>query len=193
MGLVKAANNFDPFKDADFKTYAYIRVRGAVIDELRSWSFTPTGTNKKLKELAQVYQQLEEDLGHLPSDKQIADCMSITVDELYKLYEKSRCHNFLSLQKQGDDGVGLGDMISDDSEDTPSSRLDKQELAAKLTEAILNLPERHKQVVVLYYQQELTMKEVAEVLEITESRVSQIHASAIFKLQSKLRIFCDYE
>lgn len=193
LGLVKAAKNFDPFKDADFKTYAYIRVRGSVIDELRSWSFTPTGTNKKLKELERVYQQLEDELGVLPSDEQIAECMSISIEDLYKLYESSRGHNFLSLHKQSEDGFGFNDTLPDESVDSPGSKLDKHELATKLKEEILKLPEKHKQIIVLYYQQELTMKEVAQVLEITESRVSQIHASAIYKLQSKLRIFDDTE
>ena len=190
IGLIKAAQAYDPYKDADFKTYAYIRIRGAVIDELRSWTFTPSKVNKKIHELEAACHELHLELGTFPDDNQIAQRMDISVDELYKLYDSSRGQSFLSLDRQSDDGFSFADTMKSDI-DSPSHRLDKEELVSQLTHAVLELPEKQRQIIVLYYQQELTMKEVANVLDITESRVSQLHSSAIFRLQVKMKEFND--
>lgn len=187
VGLVKAAKNYDESHNADFKTYAYIRVRGAVLDELRKWSFVPADHTKKIKQLDQTIQDLTNRLGAAPTDEQIANEMQIDTDELYGIMNKSRAKNFLSLDDSSQEKSELGGIFANKNATQPYENLEKQETLKKLTEAITRLPVNHRRVIVLYYQQELTMKQIAEVLSVTEPRVSQLHSSAVFRLSVKLK------
>ena len=187
VGLVKAARNYDESHKADFKTYAYIRVKGAVLDELRKWSFISPGQSKKIKWLSETVQSLTKHTGSSPSDEQIAQTMAISLDELYEIMEKSRAREFLSLDESPEGNAVLGNIFANQDAPQPSENLEKKETLKKLSEAIMQLPTNHKRVVVLYYQQELTMKQIAQVLSVTEPRVSQIHSSAIFRLSVKLK------
>jgi RNA polymerase sigma factor for flagellar operon FliA len=187
LGLVKAAKNYDESHNADFKTYAYIRVRGAVLDELRKWSFVPADHSKKINKLDETIQDLTNRNGYSPSDEQIANQMQITTDELYEIMNKSRARNFLSLDDSSQGSSEFGSIFANNNASQPYQNLEKQEAVEKLSEAITRLPENHRRVIVLYYQQELTMKEIAEVLSITEPRVSQLHSSAVFRLSVKLK------
>jgi len=141
LGLVKAARAFDPTRHSEFKTYAYIRIRGAVLDELRGRSFVPA----------------------------------------------ARKQNFMSIHGLDDDAPVLGTFLPPDGQEAPDAQAERRELLDSLAAAIRQLPRRDRLVLLLYYERDLTMKETAEVLGITESRVSQIHASALFKLSMKLR------
>lgn len=187
IGLVKAVRDYDPCKDAEFKTYAYIRVRGAVIDELRQWSFAPASVSKQFEQVQEASTRLLEEKGKPPTDEELAGEVGMPVEKLYQLLEAARARHFLSIHGLDDETPALGDCLADRGEPGPSWRMEREELIEKLAEAIQNLPKKQRRIVVLYYHKELTMKQIAEVLEITESRVSQLHAAALFALSTELR------
>lgn len=191
IGLIKAAHDYDATKNAEFKTYAYIRVRGAVIDELRSWSFAPPSLNKQLQQAEQAYDESVKNTGAAPTDEEIAAKMGITTGKLYRTYENARARHFLSISGYNDDEPALANLLVSKNTNSPDGNMAQAELAEQLVEAIQSLPEKQRQIIILYYQQELTMKEIAEVLEITESRVSQLHSGALFKMSSNLREYDD--
>jgi len=189
IGLVKAARDFDPSKNTEFKTYAYIRIRGAVIDELRGWSFTPVNIKKEFDRAQKLQTQMTEEMGQMPSDEQLAERFGTTVAKMYKLFETARARHFLSIHGIDEDTPALGDSLAAAGQNHPGAELEQRELVEKLAGAIQHLPSKERKVVTLYYHKELTMKDIAAVLKVTESRVSQLHASALFKLSSKLRRF----
>jgi len=192
VGLVKAARNFDSSHQAKFKTYAYIRIKGAILDELRSSSLLPANLNKQVRNARQLCQKIAEQTGAVPSDDQLAEKLGITVDEVYQLFEKARAQHFVSIDDFGFPQSGR-DIATGfpQSGVPPDKQLERAELVDKLTEAIQQLNQRRRQIILLYYQQHLTMKQIAQLLKITESRVSQLHASAIFHLSIKLRQWKD--
>ena len=187
VGLVKAARDYNPSHQAEFKTYAYIRVRGSILDELRGWSFVPANLNKQIHEAYQLSRKITEQTGTPPTDDQLAEKLGIGVDKLYETFENARAQHFVSIDGFGEDTPALGDALASANTASPDEQLERAELAAKLAEAIQQLPEKKRQVILLYYQQRLTMKQIAEIFELTESRVSQLHASALFNLSEKLR------
>lgn len=191
VGLVRAARDFDPSYQAEFKTYAYIRIKGAILDELRGWSFVPANLSRRIRDAQQLSQQITEQRGTAPGDAELAEKLGISIEELYEIFENARAQYFLSLDGSGDDAPALGNLLAAGETSDPDHRIERAELIEKLAEAIEGLSERQRQVVLLYYRQQLTMKQVAEVLEITESRVSQLHASALFNLSVKLRQWND--
>jgi RNA polymerase sigma factor for flagellar operon FliA len=189
IGLIKAARDFDVTREAEFKTYAYIRVRGAVLDELRSWSFTPSSIKKQFEQAQQLVKDYVETNGLEPTDEELAQMLSITKDKMYRLFETARARHFLSIHGINEEAPALGRSLMCKSTESPSSKIEKEELSVKLAEAIGQLPEKQKQIILLYYHKELTMKEASLVLEVTESRVSQLHAAALFKLSTKLKLW----
>jgi RNA polymerase sigma factor for flagellar operon FliA len=191
VGLVKAARDFDPSHGAEFKTYAYIRIKGAVLDELRGWSSIPPNLSKRIREVQEVSRSIAQLKGVTPTDDELAKELGITVNELYELFDNARAQHFISLDGYGEDNPGLGNIVPASNDSSPDEQIERAELIEKLAEAIQKLSESQRQVILLYYQQHLTMKQVAEVLEITESRVSQVHSSALFNLSVKLRQWKD--
>lgn len=187
IGLVKAARDYDPSKDAEFKTYAYIRVRGAVIDELRQWSFAPPSLSRQYEQAQDAAARFLEEKGTPPTDEELADQMEIPLEKLYQMFETVRMRHFLSIHGLDDEAPALGDCLADKGGLTPSHRIEKEELIEHLAQAIQNLPKKQRRIIVLYYHKELTMKQIAEVLDITESRVSQLHAAALFSLSTSLK------
>jgi RNA polymerase sigma factor for flagellar operon FliA len=187
VGLVKAARDYDASRDAEFKTYAYIRIRGAVIDEMRSWSFTPPNVRRQFEQAQDVSRRVLEKDGFLPSDEELAGKLGIGLDKMYRMFETARAKHFISLSGMDDDSLMLGQTLSGGDSHRPEQSMEREELIENLTAAIGKLSEKHRQVIVLYYNKELTMKQVAEVLEVTESRVSQLHAGALFRLSVLLK------
>jgi RNA polymerase sigma factor for flagellar operon FliA len=187
IGLVKAARDFDPSHRAEFKTYAYIRIKGAILDELRSWSFVPTNLSKRIRNAQELSQKITEQTGCAPTDDELAEKLDITVDELYEMFENARAQHFISLNGFGEDTPALGNLLVAGRVTCPDEQIERTELINKLTEAIQQLTERQRSVILLYYHQHLTMKQIADILKITESRVSQVHSSALFNLSVKLR------
>jgi len=191
VGLVKAASDYDTSHQTEFKTYAYIRVRGAILDELRGWSFVPANLNKQIRNALRLSQKITEQTGNAPTDAELAEKLGITLDELYEIFENARAQHFVSINGSKEDTPALGSLLAADRTTTPDEQIEQAELIDKLSEAIQQLPERQRQIVLLYYQQHLTMKQTAEVFKITESRVSQLHSSALFNLSVKLRQWKD--
>ena len=191
VGLVKAAREFDPSHHAEFKTYAYIRIKGAVLDELRGWSFVPANLNRQIQDALQLSQKIIEQTGAAPTDEELAEKLGVAVDELYRTFENARAQHFVSLDGFGEDMPALGSLLAAANTLTPDEQAERTELIDKLAEAIQQLSGKQRQIIILYYQQHLTMKQIAEVFEITESRVSQLHASALFNLSVKLRQWKD--
>ena len=188
IGLIKAAMNFDPTKDAEFKTYAYIRVRGAVIDELRGWSFTPARAKKLLSQARALSEQMFHENGVFPTEQELASKMGVDQDKLYQVFESARAGHFLSLNGMDSEGSNFEQFLVVDSEQ-PDAGIEREELKQQLAEVIGNLPEKQRRVILLYYHQELTMAQTAEVLEITEARVSQLHATALFKMSMQMKLW----
>jgi RNA polymerase sigma factor for flagellar operon FliA len=186
IGLVKAARDFDPSRDAGFKTYAYIRIRGAVIDELRSWSFAPPNIKRQFDQAQEISSRMMERDGQMPADEDVAQQLGISTEKMYRIFETARARHFLSIHGNTGESPMLGEMLACSTAMGPQEEIEREELIQVLTQAITQLPEKQRRIVVMYYQKELTMKQIAEVLEITESRVSQLHAAALFKLSVRL-------
>lgn len=187
VGLVRAAKAFDSSHDAEFKTYAYIRIRGAVLDELRSRSFVPTAVHKEIQEVRRAYDRLTARHGQPPRDEELAQETGKSTQELYETMEDARRQHFLSIHGMSEESPTLASLVPAARDDSPESQAERKEMLANLTKAITQLPEKERLVILLYYERELTMKESAMVLGVTESRVSQLHAAALFKLSERLR------
>jgi len=191
VGLVRAARDFDPSRQAEFKTYAYIRIKGAVLDELRGSSLLPANLDKQIRNALRLSRKITDQRGTAPTDDELAEKLGITIDELYEMLENARAQHFVSLDGFGGDSPALGNLLAAANTTTPHEQIERAELLDKLAGAIQQLAERQRQIILLYYQQHLTMKQIAEIFEITESRVSQLHASALFNLSVKLRQWKD--
>jgi RNA polymerase sigma factor FliA len=186
LGLVKAAKAFDPGRHAEFSTYAYIRIRGAVFDELRSRTFAPPAVNRSMRKVREAYSAFLASNGRPPEDEELAAQLGVPVTRLYHTLEDARRQHFLSIHGLAEDQPALGEILTADEDESPEPTALRHELLDRVTRAIQSLPERDRDLVVLYYQQDLTMKEIAAVLGVTESRVSQMHAAALFHLSMKL-------
>jgi RNA polymerase sigma factor for flagellar operon FliA len=191
IGLLKAARDFDASHQAEFKTYAYIRIKGAVLDELRRASPLPSSVSKQIRQMQELSRKIIKETGSLPTDEELARRLNIPVEEVYELFEKARAQHFVSMDGLADEQPALSAVLAAADTTAPESRLERAELLDQLTEAMQELDPRRLQVLVLYYHQQLTMKQIAGLLDITESRVSQLHASALFSLSVKLEQWKD--
>jgi RNA polymerase sigma factor FliA len=191
LGLIGAIERYDPDRDIKFETYAISRIKGAIIDELRALDWVPRSVRSRAREIERAIAELEAKLGTAPTDDQIAQKIGITVDELEEsLTDISRSSiaaldELWSTSGEGDQ-VSLLDTIEDTTGPRPADVLDATEMREALADAIARLPEREKLVVTLYYYEELTLREIGEVLGVTESRVSQLHTKAILRLKARI-------
>jgi RNA polymerase sigma factor for flagellar operon FliA len=191
VGLLKAARDFDASHAAEFATYAYIRVKGAILDELRRASLLPSAVNKRLRQAMKLSRQIAQETGTPPSDEELAEKLGIPLEELHVLFEGARAQHFASIDATSSEEPALGDLLAAADSTTPHNRIEKAEMLEKLAAAMQELDERRLQIIVLYYHKHLTMKQIAGLLEITESRVSQLHASALVSLAAKLEEYND--
>jgi RNA polymerase sigma factor for flagellar operon FliA len=191
LGLISAIERFDPSRDVKFETYALARIRGAIIDELRALDWVPRSVRARAREIERAITQLEAKLGRAPTDEEIAEKIDVTPEELEDSLTDIARTSIAALDElwtvsgEGDQ-VSLLDTLEDQSEAQPSEALDETETREALADAISRLPEREKLVVTLYYYEELTLREIGEVLGVTESRVSQLHTKAVLRLKSRL-------
>ncbi len=191
VGLLKAARDFDASHQAEFKTYAYIRIKGAILDELRRASLLPSAVNRQVRQLLHLSQEITQQTGSVPNDEELAKRLGISVEEVGGLFENARAQHFVSIDGLSEEEPALGKVLAAADHTGPGSRLEKAEMLAQLTEAMQKLDTRRLQIVVLYYHKHLTMKQIADLLEITESRVSQLHASALAHLAAMLGDYHD--
>ncbi|MGD9141017.1 MAG: FliA/WhiG family RNA polymerase sigma factor [bacterium] len=190
VGLIQAVENYDPARGANLETYARYRIRGAILDELRRGDRLPQGTRAKLKKVERAVEALELKTGRYPTDDEIALEAGLAAEDVPVLFSAAAAADLYSLEEvfesaSGEARLDLGE-INRETPD-PLSRLERKELERKLVRAIRDLPRTEKIVLSLYYYEGLRMREIGEVLGISESRISQIHSRAVLLLRGKLR------
>jgi len=192
LGLIGAIERYDPERDVKFETYAIARIKGAIIDELRAMDWVPRSVRSRARDIERAIGELEAKLGRAPSDAEIAARLGISESELEESLGEIARSSIAALDElwtvsgSGGDQVALIDTIEDERAPDPQSTLSQTELKEAIADAIARLPEREKLVVTLYYYEELTLREIGEVLGVTESRVSQLHTKAILRLKARL-------
>ena len=191
FGLLDAINKFDPEKNVKFKTYAVTRIRGAIFDELRTLDWVPRSVRQKSREIEDTIVQLESKLGRTASDSEVAGAMGISEDEYHQTILKVSGTSVLSLNDvwysgEESEHVSIGDCIESPASLNPDVIVEREEIRRVIIEAINELPEKEKMVLVLYYHEDMTFKEIGQVLEVSESRVSQLHTKANLRLRAKL-------
>jgi len=191
FGLLDAINKFDIDRGIKFKTYAMTRIRGAIFDELRSIDWIPRSIRQKAKQMEQIISDLENKLGRPVEDIEIAQEMGISEEELQELMLQVSGTSVVSLNDiwyLGDDNdeVSIIETLESPSNMNPDVLIEKEEIKDIIVAAIKKLPDKEKKVIVLYYYEDLTLKEIGQVLEVTESRVSQLHTKAIMRLRGRL-------
>jgi RNA polymerase sigma factor FliA len=191
LGLIGAIERYEPDRDVKFETYAMARIKGSIIDELRAMDWVPRSIRSRAREIERAMAQLEAQLHRAPTDEELAKKIGITEDELTDSLSDIARSSIAALDEMwtvsaGGDQIALIDTIEDTAGPEPQAALAQTELREALAEAIARLPEREKLVVTLYYYEELTLREIGEVLGVTESRVSQLHTKAILRLKARL-------
>jgi len=192
LGLMGAIERYDPERDVKFETYAIARIKGQIIDELRAMDWVPRSVRSRARDIERAIAELEARLGRAPSDEEIAGKLGISPDELEESLSEIARSSIAALDElwtvsgSGGDQIALIDTIEDESAPDPQSSLSQTEMREAMADAIARLPEREKLVVTLYYYEELTLREIGEVLGVTESRVSQLHTKAILRLRAHL-------
>ena len=192
VGLIEAYRNFDASKGVKFETYASLRVRGAILDELRSMDWVPRSTRARSREIEREMARLENELGRIPTETELAEGLGVKMDEYYTMIEDVSSTALLSLDEMthGDDDdkpVALVDTVRSPDQPSALARLEREEMRDLLADSLGELTEQERLVVALYYYEELTLKEIGQVMELSESRVSQLHTKAVLSLRVKLR------
>lgn len=185
IGLMDAANRFEESYDAQFETFASQRIRGAMLDELRKNDWLPRSTRKALRQIEDAVRNLEQRLGRPPTEREIAAQLRLPLSEYQSLLQEAKGYELIHVEDFGEDGY-LDQHCADGAPNPLESLLDAN-FRTSLVDAIEHLPEREKLVMGLYYEEDLNFREIAAVLEVTESRVCQIHSQAIARLRAKMR------
>lgn len=187
FGLIDAIDKFDYLKGNKFETYASLRIRGAILDQIRKNDWIPRTVRQKQKQIDAVMKEIEDKTGQPATDEQIAEALGITEDQLTEWQSQMKVSNVVSLNEYMDQGIEVpSDSSLPNHFETPEESLDKAELKEKLMEALDCLTDKERQVVLFYYYEELNLKEISLVLEVSESRVSQLHTKAINKMRNIL-------
>jgi RNA polymerase sigma factor for flagellar operon FliA len=191
FGLIDAIEKFDPGRGFKFETYAIARIKGNILDELRSIDWVPRSVRTKARQLEKAYAKLESELHRTPSDDELASELGVTDDQLQTMLSQISFVGLVALDEMlavgGDrgDAITVGDTIAD-AGDGPMAAYEVEEMRHILADAINRLPEREKVVLTLYYYEGLTLAEIGQVLGVTESRVCQIHTKAVIQLRSRI-------
>ncbi|MCP3851133.1 MAG: RNA polymerase sigma factor FliA [Gammaproteobacteria bacterium] len=185
IGLLEAAKNYDATQGASFETYASIRVRGAMLDEVRKNDWAPRSVHRNNRRVAEIVRKIENEKGRDARDTEIVEALGMDMDEYNHILQDASCHKILSFED-----IGAGDESLLNSIPNPQTgvldALQKEEIKFLVATAISSLPERERLVMALYYDEELNLREIGAVIGVSESRVSQIHSQAIIRLQSRL-------
>lgn len=191
FGLIRAVESFDPQREVKFETYAAHKIRGAILDELRSLDWVPRSVRQKVRDLQKTYSNLSIRLGRMPYDDEVAEHLGLSIAEFEELLNEVAPLTVLSLDEQeglDEDGPRLSEIVADPQAANALDELTEKERKAILRDGIAGLPEKERLVISLYHYEELNFKEIGKVMGITESRVCQIHSKAMIKLRSRMRL-----
>jgi RNA polymerase sigma factor for flagellar operon FliA len=185
IGLLEAANNFDHSKGASFETFAGIRIRGAMLDEMRRGDWTPRSVHKNSRMVTEAIKQLEAQVGRDVSDVEVAEKLDISLDAYHQILGEVSTGKILGIDDLGlnEDTIKLN---KDNHTDDPYQTIEQLAFKKSLSQCIKSLPEREALVLSLYYDEELNLREIGQVLSVSESRVSQIHSQAMHRLKSRM-------
>ena len=188
FGLIDAIDKFDLMKDVKFETYASLRIRGAILDQIRKMDWIPRTIRQRQKKIDQAIREIERDQGHVATDAEIAAKMEISEDEYQNWQNQMKVTGVVSLNEFMDQGSDITEDVNNHSSSfvKPEEAVEKEELKKMLAESLELLTDKEKKVILLYYYEELTLKEISEVLEVSESRVSQLHTRALQKMRERL-------
>ncbi len=185
IGLIEAARNYDSTLGASFETYASIRIRGAILDEIRKSDWTPRTLRRKLRGLSNAIQKVENRFGRHAKPVEIAEEMGLTLTKYNELLKESATSAVLCIEDIGEHATNRGS-ANDDVDGGPLSMLEDSAFRNALTEVIENLPDREKLVMALYYDEELNLREIGEILEVSESRICQVHGQAVARIRTRM-------
>ncbi len=186
-GLIDAIEKYHPNKGAKFESYALMRIRGSIIDKIRSSDWLPRTVRKKLKEVKIAKERLKQQIGRAPTTKEVADVLGMSEEKLIEIESSDVSVNSIYDKKgTGEDSVEIIDTIEDESSSRPEDEIEKTDAKKELEIALKKLPERERTLLVFYYHENMTLKEIGEAINISESRVCQLHAQAIMKLRNIL-------
>ncbi|MBO4679811.1 MAG: FliA/WhiG family RNA polymerase sigma factor [Lachnospiraceae bacterium] len=187
FGLIDAIDKFDFLKDVKFETYASLRIRGSILDQIRKMDWIPRTVRQRQRDIDKAMHEIELETGHPATDEELAAKLNISNDELNDWQSQLKVTNVISLNEFMESGSEVPNERNLASHfEGPEEVLDKKELKEKLMESLESLTEKEKQVILLYYYEELTLKEISYALEVSESRVSQLHTKALSKMREKL-------
>jgi len=194
IGLIDAVQKFDPGKNINFKTYAEFRIKGAMLDELRSLDWTPRSVRKKSHLIENAYVQLQRSLGRPAEAEEVAKFLGLELEEFYQLLDETKTVSLVALEGRKVSAGSLGlvetdldEILQDDKSRDSFLEVHFSELQGIMMRAIEALPDKEKLLISLYYYEELTMKEIGQIMGYTESRISQLHSQAMYRLRHKLR------
>lgn len=192
VGLIDAIGKYDPGRDTKFETYAVSRIRGAIVDDLRSLDWVPRSVRRKARMVEEAYSQLENELGRAASDDEISRKLNMSVHDFRTTVEEIVSAGLLSLDdfvgnQDGERTTRIIDLVCSKDGISPSAPLEAEEMKEILANAIMNLPDKERTVVALYYYEDMTLKEIGRTLGVSESRISQIHTKAMLRLRGRLR------
>lgn len=186
-GLIDAIEKYTPDKGARFETYALMRIRGNIIDKIRSQDFLPRSARKKIKDVKQAQEQLRQKLGRPATTLEVADFLNMEPQKIDQiLSEDTTVGSIYDKRGTSDDSVEIIDTIQDENRMTPAEAMEQKDVKAELENALKRLPERERMIMVLYYHENMTLKEIGETIDVSESRICQLHAQAIMKLKNIL-------
>ncbi|TCO79920.1 FliA/WhiG family RNA polymerase sigma factor [Marinisporobacter balticus] len=185
FGLLDAIDKFDPSKNVKFETYAYIRIRGAIIDQLRVLDWIPRSVRQKYKRIEEAYKSIENKLGRSASDKEISLELNISLNELNAMLAEIHSFSIISLEEKISNNTNFT-IIDENVDSEPQQHFEREATKKILLDSLNDLQEREKRIIQLYYYSELTYKEISAILGVSESRISQLHTKAIIKLRSKI-------
>lgn len=187
FGLIDAIDKFDLLKGVKFETYASLRIRGAILDQIRKMDWIPRTLRQKQKKIDQAYQKLELEHGRAGTDEEVAEEIGITADELANWQSQTKVTNLISLDEFLEQGAEVRvDTDASSHFEQPERVMEREEMKEVLIQTLEKLTENEKKVITLYYYEDLTLKEISHILEVSESRVSQIHTKALQKMRQKL-------
>ncbi|MGI6778688.1 MAG: FliA/WhiG family RNA polymerase sigma factor [Acetivibrionales bacterium] len=187
FGLIDAIDKYDINKGVKFETYASLRIRGSIIDSIREMDWVPRSLRQKSKELEKAYSELENHLGRSATDTEVCEKLGVSQDEFYKLLNDVNLTSLVSLEEYFEQNYDLGIVSHNTSkEESPESSIESKELTKILSDVIDKLPEKERNVISLYYFEELTLKEISAIMKVSESRVSQLHTKALLRMRGKL-------